>query len=163
MVGKRKFVAILTSSPALGSIIAMVLDCEEHLNVQTFSRVETFTCHTRIAPVDLLIVDYEINQTIAPQLALDLRRANPNRHFQFIVLTDYMDEISAQACKFAGIDEVIAKPMSPLFVRDRVIARLDKVKDQDVVRQQANGPAPIASDNIVHLYAKDSIPSINAT
>lgn len=154
MVLKKKFVAIITSSPALSSIISMVLDCEEHLHVLTFNRADSLKCHSRIAPVDLIIADYQIGLTHAPQLAVDLRQANPNRHFQFIVLADFMDQSSKQACQFAAIDEVIAKPMSPLFVRDRVLAQLDKAQDIPAFKRADHVPPPISGDNVVSLYAK---------
>ena len=130
MVQTRKFVAILTSSPALSSIIAMVLDCEEFLNVQNFEHMSELQCHMRIAPVDLIICDYRINNRTAPQLKIALQQDNPHRQFETIMLTDYVSGDIKQACKFAAIDEVIIKPMSPLFLRDRVLARLNKTGDQ---------------------------------
>lgn len=159
MVLGKKFVAVLTSSSALGSIIAMVLDCEEHLNVLTFNRAETLKCHARIAPVDLIISDYQIGLTLAPQLAVDLRQANPHRHFQFIVLAGFMDDSTKQACQFAAIDEVIAKPMSPLFVRDRVLTQLENSHDIAMLQRAAYDPRSAYENNVVPLHAKENAPS----
>lgn len=127
----RQFVAILTSSPALSSILSMVLDCEEHLNVQSFDRVNVLKTHLRIAPVDIIICDYEIGETLAPQFAIDMRRQLPTRQFQMIMLTSFITAELKQSCNFAAIDEVIVKPMSPLFLRDRVLSRLEKAKQSE--------------------------------
>ncbi len=158
MVLRKKFVAIITSSPALSSILAMVLDCEEHLNVLTFNRAESLKRHSRIAPIDLIIADYQIGAALAPQLAVDLRQANPNRHFRFIVLADFMDQSTKQACQFAAINEVIAKPMSPLFVRDRVLAQLEKAQDVPAFKRSEHVSSSISGNNVVSLYAKEKPP-----
>ncbi len=154
----RQFVAILTSSPALSSILSMVLDCEEHLNVQSFDRPNVLKTHLRIAPVDLIICDYEIGETLAPQLAIDMRRQLPTRQFQMIVLSNFISAELKQSCNFAAIDEVIVKPMSPLFLRDRVVARLEKTdQSRDSLLTQENTsiqaiPAIKVPDNVVPLF-----------
>jgi len=125
MIAEKKYVAILTSSPALGSILAMVLDCEENLVVQNFSRAHNLIQHMRIVPINLIICDFDIGNSSAAKLAIDLRSSDLRRDFKMIALSDTMSSQTRQACKFAAIDEVIIKPMSPIFVRDRVLARLD--------------------------------------
>lgn len=154
----RQFVAILTSSPALSSIISMVLDCEEHLNVQSFDRVNVLKTHLRIAPVDLIICDYEIGETLAPQFAIDLRRQLPTRQFQMIVLSNFISPELKQSCNFAAIDEVIVKPMSPLFLRDRVISRLETAKQSEghfhLPEKMPHPSIPQIKmpNNVVHLF-----------
>lgn len=158
MVERKKNVAVLTQSPALSSIIAMVLDCEEHLNVQTFSNGEVLKRHARIAPIDLIISDYQVGASSAPQLAIELRQISSKPTFRFILLATYVDAQIKQACTFANIDEVIVKPMSPLFLRDRVLAQLQSAPGNfsaaqylniDNYNMDQNAPSP---DNIVYLH-----------
>ena len=154
MDGNRKFVARLTASPALGSILAMALDCEENLVVQSFSRPAGLEQHMRIAPIDLIVCDFEISGSSAARLAIELRTANPDRQFEMIALARDISSHTRQACKFAAIDEVIIKPMSPLFVRDRVLARLEKSHKKpgkDKVEDKR-----IDTANVIELFAGKS-------
>ncbi len=172
MEQRMQFVAVLTSSPALGSILAMVLDCEEHLNVQTFSCIAALECHMRIAPVDLLVCDHDVEDTTAPRFVAQLRRSNPARSFEAIMLSASMSQELRQACRFAPIEEVIIKPMSPLFVRDRVNSRLRNMQARDENPLTGNsfslplgGHMPPAEDepagmpdNVVSLFADRNSP-----
>lgn len=126
MSNGKKSVGILATSPALASILGMVMDCEEHLVVHNFSHAANLKRHMRIAPIDIIVCDYEIGGASAAQLAIELRVENPQRNFEIIALIETTSAQIRQACKFAAIDEVIIKPMSPLFVRDRVLSRLAK-------------------------------------
>ncbi|MCF6325790.1 MAG: hypothetical protein L3J21_00705 [Devosiaceae bacterium] len=137
MIAEKKYVAILTSSPALASILAMVLDCEEHLVVNNFSRAANLKQHMRIAPIDLIICDYDIANSSAARLAIDLRSTDLRRDFKMIALSDTISAQTRQACKFAAIDEVIIKPMSPIFVRDRVLARLDNGEESKIEHRES--------------------------
>ena len=154
MDGNRKFVAILTASPALGSILAMVLDCEEHLVVHGFSRPSGLKQHMRIVPIDLIVCDFEISGSSAARLAVELRAANPNRQFEMIALARDISGHTRQACKFAAIDEVIIKPMSPLFVRDRVLARLEKSRKK--AEKGKIERKHIDTSNVIELFAGKS-------
>ncbi len=160
MAARKKTIAILTQSPALGSIIAMVLDCEEQFFVQTFAHTTMLKRHARIAPIDLVVCDYQIGPVNAAQLAIDLRQANQTPGTKFIVLSERMDAQIRQACIFSNIDEVIVKPMSPLFLRDRALAQLmsdqshaSHTRDPGRKEQQAKD-APLA-DNVVYLWGKN--------
>ena len=154
-----RFVAVLTPNPALNSIISMVLDCNDQLNVQTFDRAEVLQTHLRIAPVDLIVCDYELGELgsgswkLAPQFVVDMHRQLPTRQFQVIVLTNSIDAELQQSCKFAGIDEVIVKPMSPLFLKDRIVARLEKGPKNDPVIPDIGGlSASVSRNNVVQLF-----------
>jgi len=122
MASGKKFVAVITASPALGSIIAMMLDNEEQLGVQQFNDADTLLTHMRIVPVDLIVMDYHLEGTV--QLVLNMRRDLPHRQFETLVLTGRVTPEVKLACKFARIDEVIIKPMSPVFLKERVLSRL---------------------------------------
>ncbi|MCF6303101.1 MAG: response regulator [Devosiaceae bacterium] len=157
MTERKKTVAVLTQSPALSSIIAMVLDCEEDLNVQIFGRAELLKRHARIVPNDLIVCDFQIGSSTAPKLAIELRQMNSEKRFSFIMLTAHVDTQIRQACAFANIDEVIVKPMSPLFLRDRVLAQLQLAQNsssssQDTGRDEREAkPTMPVSSNIVNF------------
>ncbi len=168
MTSGKKFVAVVTDSPALGSIIAMVLADEERLGVQQFNDADALLTHMRIVPLDLLVVDYHLEGTSAAQLVLDLRRDLPQRRFETLVLTGRVTPQVKLACKFARIDEVIIKPMSPAFLKERVLSRL-RVRNVDregfgghgnevVTPRNPNWP-----DNVVPLFGggRNSTPPPN--
>jgi len=69
-------------------------------------------------------MDYHLEGTSAAQLVLNLRRDVPHRQFETLVLTGRVSPEIKLACKFARIDEVIIKPMSPVFLKERVLSRL---------------------------------------
>jgi len=162
MTPEKKHVAILTSSPALGSILSMVLDCEEHLIVQNFSRATNLKQHMRIIPFDLIVCDFDIGNSSAAKLAIDLRATDFRRDFKMIALAETMSAQTRQACKFAAIDEVIIKPMSPIFVRDRVLARLQsaeqskklaRIKPPVATNDFFNQNSDFESNNVINLFA----------
>ncbi len=131
---------IITSSPALGSIVAMMLEDEEQLHVEQFDDVSMLMAHMRIVPLDLIVMDYHLERITAAQMVLDLRRSPAHGKFQSLVLTSIISAEIKLACKFARIDEVIIKPMSPVFLKERVLWRLqiqhfvkDALKDQNAV------------------------------
>ena len=87
MTSEKKHVAIITASPALGSIIAMMLEQQEQLHIQQFDSASTLTAHMRIAPVDLIVLDYHLEQMNAAQLVLNLRHDLGQAKFKTLVLT----------------------------------------------------------------------------
>ena len=123
---EKKYVAVFTASPALGSIISMMLEGEEQLHIQQFTSADMLEAHMRVAPVDLIVMDYQLERTNAAQLVLNLRRNLPQRRFETLVLTSSVSEEIKLACKFARIDEVVIKPMSPVFLKERILSRLDR-------------------------------------
>ncbi len=141
MVSQKKSVAVITSSPALSSIISMVLGREEALRTQQFKGIDSLVSHMRILPVDLIVSDYKLENRTAPGLVAMLRKTLPRRRYQLIVLSDHMDREVKLSCRFAGVDEVIIKPMSPLFLKERVVARLETGESQT----SANWRTPHAS------------------
>ncbi len=154
MTPEKKHIAIITASPALGSIIALVLEDEEQLHVEQFDNTDTLMAHMRIVPFDLIVMDYNLEQTSAAQLVLNLRRALPNRQFETMVLTSSITPEIKLACKFARIDEVVIKPMSPVFLKERVLSRMQiRHFVQDGLSDQS---APETSDTVLE---KDAHPN----
>jgi len=140
MASVKKFAAVITASPALGSIIAMMLDNEEQLGVQQFNDADALAAHMRIVPVDLIVMDYHLEGTSAAQLVLNMRRELPHRQFETLVLTDRVTPQVKLACKFASIDEVIIKPMSPVFLKERVLSRL---RARNLAHEELGAPGKI--------------------
>lgn len=124
MISHRKSIAIITASPALGSIFAMMLEQTEGLRVQQFAGIEALVSHMRLLPVDLIVSDYVLETGSMAELVAILRKTLPSRRYQLVVLADHISREIKLSCKFAGVDEVLVKPMSPLFLRERVVARL---------------------------------------
>ncbi len=124
MVSQKKSVAVITASPALSSIFAMMLEQTEALRVQQFAGTEALVSHMRLLPVDLIVSDYDLETSSVSELVANLRKNLPSRRYQLVVLTDHISREIKLSCKFAGVDEVLVKPMSPLFLKERVVARL---------------------------------------
>jgi two-component system, OmpR family, phosphate regulon response regulator PhoB len=121
-----KVVAILTANRALSSLIAMVLAGRRTLRVRRFETTDDLVTYMRIAPIDLLVCDYDLETTDAEALARSLR-TNPviaTRAFHIIALSRQVTPEMKDGAKRAGIGEVIVKPMSPRYLLERVEARL---------------------------------------
>ncbi len=124
MASQRKFVGILTSSPALGSIITMIVGGVEGLHAQQFDTMSALVSHMRIVPVDLIVCDYEFESGSALDLVGALRKQSVRRQYELMVLTGRISREIKLGCRFAKADEVIVKPMSPVFLRERILSRL---------------------------------------
>jgi two-component system phosphate regulon response regulator PhoB len=123
-----KVVALLVSSPALSSILGTVLASAPSLRVRPFESQLALTTYMRLAPVDLVVSDFDCERAPADQLARDLHAdANLERHdFQVIALATRVTPHTKQASIEAGIDEIIVKPMSPKYLLERVLSRLQR-------------------------------------
>lgn len=123
---QTKVVGILTQNSALSSILAMVLRDISGLRLREFSSAAHLLRYADIAPLDLLILDYQLADRSAPDL-LNRLRANPNIDFdalQTITMIKNIDRELQASVVNAGIDEIVVKPMSPAYIKERVSARL---------------------------------------
>jgi two-component system phosphate regulon response regulator PhoB len=129
-----KVVAILVANPALSSILSMVLASVPSLRVRPFESQLALTTYMRLAPVDLIVSDFDCDMAPADRVARDLHgdRHLERSDFQMIALASRVTAETKQASITAGIDEIIVKPMSPKYLLERVLARLRRV----------SGPAP---------------------
>lgn len=148
---KRPSIAVVTNGAALGSIIEMILSRHSDFRVVRCSTYEQLADHMRIAPADLIICDYEQDGWTASEMLVNLRRRAPGRNFRSIVLTGFISHEVRQGCRFAQVDEVVIKPMSPLFLLERVEAHLSGL-------EEANRATPVSSkphgrDNVVSLFS----------
>ena len=125
-----KVVAVLAANPALSSILTMVLAGSPALRVRLFESRAALTTYMRLAPVDILVADFDCEDAPADVIALALRHDDRlyKRDFSIIALTRTVTDATKRAAIGAGIDEVIIKPMSPRYLLERVLARLRRAE-----------------------------------
>ncbi|MBJ7577746.1 response regulator [Devosia sp. MC532] len=128
MVARGKTVAVLAATPALTAVLAMVLAGDSRLRVRPFaSEIELYS-YMRIAPLDLLVVDFDREGPPAYEVveAIRLDPSFVNRDLPVIALTRRITPDTREQSISAGIDEVVVKPMSPRHLLQRVQQRLLK-------------------------------------
>ena len=170
-----KVVGIIAQNRALSSILSMMLrDCED-VRIRVFESQIALRAYLRIAPIHLLICDYHISGLSCPALIAALK-CNPQMHtenMQVIALTQGIDRQMQKEIGTAGIDEIIVKPMSPAYIRERAEARLalpskyKRVPNQTTQRnvQLAFDVQPLVgnisrADNVIPLFGnRQNMPS----
>ena len=156
-----KVVAVLAANAALTSILAATLTAHRGLRVRPFESPAGLFAYMRLAPVDLLVTDFDCATAPAPELAQMLLR-DPLlgvQSYDVIALASDVTARTRQLATDSGIDEVMLKPMSPRYLLERVLARLAA---HDTPADMASGPlarraAMMASyaargDNVVPLF-----------
>lgn len=120
-------IAVLSSSPALASVLGATLRRGHRWRVREFRDSRALRDYMRIAPLALLVTDYQLERTNAAEVALAIRGDGElaARDIQIIAMSRTVDPDMRQRCVQAGIDEVIVKPMSPLYLEERIAARLE--------------------------------------
>lgn len=104
----------------------MVLrDCPD-TRIRQFDSVRALKIYLGIAPIHLLICDYQLNDWSCAHLIASLKsdRKMHTENMQTMVLTKNIDKKVQQEITIAGIDEIMVKPMSPQYVFERAQARL---------------------------------------
>lgn len=151
-----KVVAILVSNPALSSILSATLASAPSLRVRPFESQLALTTYMRLAPVDLIVADFD-GETPAHLLAVDLRADNrlERRDFQLLALASAISPDLKTVSLRAGIDEIILKPMSPKYLLERVLSRLAR----RAAAQQLRRPAPAQwPANVIPLFGRTPQP-----
>lgn len=163
-----KVVAVLAANPALSSILTMVLAGCPSLRVRLFESRAALVTYMRLAPVDVLVTDFDCEDAPADEVALALRSDERllRRDFAVIALTRTVTEATRRAAASAGIDEVIVKPMSPRYLLERVLSRLRSGQHmvgntgyrgperRNRVAMAHTGAYSRAGDNIVSLFGQ---------
>ena len=177
MSNEPKVVAILASNVALSSILHMVLAEHSSLRVREFESEELLSLYMHIAPVDLLICDYDQPDDAEFSLVRRLRAKDGlvRREFQVIALSKTVNMKTKAACVGAGIDELIVKPMSPAYLETRVMARLregarhfsiEPSRARQERRRNISVPtdagrfAGVGHGNVVSLFGSDQLGGI---
>ena len=163
-----KTVAVIAATPALSSILTMVLAGDTRLRVREFDSEAALIAYMRLAPVEILVCDFDREGRPAYEMVEAIRLDNSieSREVQVIALTRTITPPMRHQSISAGIDEVLIKPMSPRHLLQRVQARL---RPRPVVngangyrgpdrRSRASTPPPLpthtrrSSDNVVQLF-----------
>lgn len=168
MTQPAKVVAIIAASPALSSLLAMVVAGDSQLKVRLFESELELIAYMRLAPIDMLVCDFDREERPAHELVESIRLNGEllSQDVPVIALTRRITAPMRHQAISAGIDEVIVKPMSPRHLLQRIQIRL---RTRSVVGTLGSyrGPerrnrifAPIAtttptrraSDNVVPLF-----------
>lgn len=168
MTASGKTIAILAANPALGAVLTMVLAGDSRLRVRPFDSEAELFAYMRIAPLDMLVVDFDRDGRPAYEMveAIRLDGSFVSRDLPVIALTRAITPPMRQQAISAGIDEVVVKPMSPRHLLQRVQARLLKRsvvgalgsyrgperRNRTPIRSPQPHPARRFSDNVIPLF-----------
>jgi len=121
-----KVVAIIAANPALSSLLAMVVAADSHLKVRQFQSDIDLIAYMRLAPVDMLVCDFDREGRPAYEMVESIRLNGDlvSQDVPVIALTRTITPPMRHQAISAGIDEVIIKPMSPRHLLQRIQARL---------------------------------------
>ena len=158
MGGQARVVAVLVASPALGSILASVLAESRALRVRSFESKAALLAYLGLASVDLLVVDFDSEDSPAGDVSLALSGAMPEsaRRCDVIALSSTASPGMKRLATAAGIDEVIVKPMSPRYLLERVLARLAR---RPRAAQPPRTQLPAYAGNVVPLFGTRPLPN----
>jgi two-component system, OmpR family, phosphate regulon response regulator PhoB len=161
-------VAVLVANPALSSILSMTLAGVPSLRVRPFGSLLEMSTYMRLAPIDLIVADFDSVASPADRVADSLRHEAklPRSDFQVIALASALSTDAKAASIHAGIDEIIMKPMSPKYLVERVLARLTRRPanrgypgpERRVPRTRSTGAKPTFTDNVVPLFGRTPEP-----
>ena len=126
MSASTKVVAIIAANPALSSLLAMVVAADSHLKVRQFESDIDLIAYMRLAPVDMLVCDFDREGRPAYEMVESIRLNGDlvSQDVPVIALTRTITPPMRHQAISAGIDEVIIKPMSPRHLLQRIQARL---------------------------------------
>tara|TARA_R110002124_G_scaffold9586_1_gene49186 strand:- start:28143 stop:28688 length:546 start_codon:yes stop_codon:yes gene_type:complete len=163
-----KVVAIIAASPALSSLLAMVVAGDSRLKVRIFDSEIELIAYMRIAPLDMLVCDFDREERPAYEMVESIRLNTEllTREVPVIALTRSITPPMRHQAISAGIDEVIIKPMSPRHLLQRIQIRLrtrsvvgtlggyrgPERRNRIFMPVPTQAPARRESDNVVPLF-----------
>ena len=151
-------IAVLVANPALSSILSMVLASVPSFRVRPFESKLALVTYMRLAPVDVVVTDFDSAAARADRVTRDLRAdaAIPYRDYQVIALASAVSPETKQLCIASGIDEVIVKPMSPKYLLERVQSRLARRAGHGTARQPTlRRPDFSQYSNVIPLWTRE--------
>lgn len=121
-----KIVAIIAANHALSSLLAMVIAGDRRLKVRVFESELELVAYMRLAPVHMLVCDFDREGHPAYEMVEGIRLNNDliSRDVPVIALTRSITPPMRHQAISAGIDEVVIKPMSPRHLLQRIQVRL---------------------------------------
>lgn len=164
MAEPHKTIAVLVANPALSSILSMVLASVPSFRVRPFESELALTIYMRLAPVDLVVTDFDAENARADLVTRDLRADSgiERPDFQVIALASAVTPETKSLCIAAGIDEVIVKPMSPKYLLERAQSRLkQRAPAQASIHQTLRrimpkpAPQPDFTGNVIPLWTRE--------
>lgn len=151
---------MLVGSEALGALLVMVLSGLPGVSARAFTSEMTLNIFLRLTPVDLVIVDFDAPDMPADRVARQLRESPTLSGLRFAILAlggHLSADIRARSAA-AGIDEVIAKPAAPSYLRERVMRHLvhpeSKARPVPPLRPQVALSPVRTSSNVVPLFPR---------
>ncbi|MBU1305979.1 MAG: response regulator [Alphaproteobacteria bacterium] len=126
MTEPAKVVAILAATPALSSLLAMVVAVDSRLKVRVFESEVELLAYMALAPIHMLVCDFDRQEYPAYELVegIRLNGSLESQDVPVIALTRVITPPMRHQAISAGIDEVVIKPMSPRHLLQRIQARL---------------------------------------
>jgi DNA-binding response OmpR family regulator len=164
-----KVIAIIAANHALTALLAMVVAGDSRLKVRQFDSELALIAYMRLAPVDLLVCDFDRGGRPAYEMIESIRLNSDlvSQDVPVIALTRTVTLPMRHQAISAGIDEVVIKPMSPRHLLQRIQARLRTRSVVGVLggyrgperRNRLSMPTPQPTparretDNVVSLFA----------
>ncbi len=172
MIKQLKTIAILSENDAFASILRMIIADNNGLRVRIFNSEVALANYMNITPIDLLITDCdEIDYAQITTISyLRTIAQSPGYNFALgynfasIALCKKVQKNIKSFCETAKIDELIVKPMSPIYLEARVLALLNRentdfaknsYKNIERRRANINIQKPFSGDNVIALFAED--------
>ncbi|NMA97428.1 MAG: response regulator [Phyllobacteriaceae bacterium] len=169
MTAPGKTIAILAATPALSAVLSMVLAGDSRLRVRPFESEAELFAYMRIAPLDMLVVDFDREGRPAYEMveAIRLDPSFVSRDLPVLALTRAITPPMRQQAISAGIDEVLVKPASPRHLLQRVQARLlsrsvvgalgfgyrgPERRDRIPLKRPTPNPGRRLTDNVIPLF-----------
>jgi len=165
---QAKVVAIIAANTALSSLLAMVVAGDSRLKVRQFDSDIDLISYMRIAPIDMLVCDFDREGRPAYEMVESIRLNSElvSQDVPVVALTRTITPPMRHQAISAGIDEVIIKPMSPRHLLQRIQARLRTRSVVGVLggyrgpdrRNRSPIPAPYpvptrrTTDNVIPLF-----------
>lgn len=122
-------VAVLSHSPALTAVLAATLRRKRRWRVREFATRQALIDYMAVAPIALLVADFDLEDGTAAELAGAIRSGQTmavSPDLPIIALARRLGPEIRRGCVRFGIDEIVVKPMSPLYLEERVEARLEQ-------------------------------------
>jgi two-component system phosphate regulon response regulator PhoB len=154
-------IAVLVANPALSSILSMVLASVPSFRVRPFDSELGLVTYMRLAPVDVVVTDFDSANARADRVTRDLRADTTIAYhdYQVIALATEVSPETKNLCIASGIDEVIVKPMSPKYLLERVQSRLARRAAQTSSKSIRSGslrrPDFSQYGNVIPLWTRE--------
>lgn len=119
-------IAVVSSSPALASVLAAAMRHRSGWRVRCFASLRELGTYMRIAPVAVIVSDYDLSDGSIADFAFMIREGDfvVDAGLAIIAMARAITPDMRRECRASGIDELIVKPMSPAYIEERVEARL---------------------------------------